>query len=98
MLVDFVNVASGSDPCFSKTALTILVAGTSFRVNVFFAPSLELTLAFRLPDDLLRQLQEILALLLLGPQLLETGKRFVDVYLFPLEKRLLWEINGNFRG
>ena len=27
-----------------------------------------------------------MALLLLAPQLLETGKRFVDVYLFPLEE------------
>ena len=53
--VDFENDASGSDPRFSSIALTVLVAGTSFRVNVFFAPSSELTLAFRLPADLLRQ-------------------------------------------
>ena len=54
-LVDFENGASGSDPCFSSIALTVLVAGTSFRVNFSLAPSSELTLAFRLPDDLLRR-------------------------------------------
>ena len=50
----FENGASGSDLYFSKNALTVLVAGTSFPVNVFFAPSSEPTLDCRFPDDLIR--------------------------------------------